>query len=348
VTEQQLVFLGEATALLVDKFYCGEDLRPIRDWLRSQPAAPPMHKAKHLYGVHEGPADWLDGVEGWFVDTINVWWASTGKDYRELADKGHTVIARLNNGYGRVGTIPVAGQYEAFARQAGLVVSCTPHCHIWQIGNEMNHAQERPDGQSIFPEQYAACYQRCHESIHQVAGHEHDEVAIGAVAPWNNQTAYAGNRSGDWVRYFLDVLGEIQQLGCPVDAITLHTYTHAHDPGEVGSEVRMGAPFGNRRFQFRAYRDFLEALPADLRHLPVYITETDPSDSAWSDVNNGWVQKSYGEIDLWNREHPNGPRIFCLALYRGKDVLDDRWYFADKWGVRQDWEAAKRHRYTNR
>jgi len=313
-----------------------------------KPQPSPIAKSEHLYGVHEGPVDWLDGVHGWFVDTVNVWWASEGKDYSSIIDRGHTVIARLNNGYGDAGTLPLPHLYDEFAQQVELVVSRTPNCHIWQIGNEMNHEQERPDGQPILPQPYAACYAKCRARIHQVPGHEHDEVAIGAVAPWNPQTTYAGNPSGDWVRYFLDVIREIRALKCPIDAITLHAYTHTHNPDEVTSETKMNAPFGNRCFYFRAYRDFLEALPADLHSLPIYITEADPSDSAWSDVNNGYVRKLYDEIDLWDQQHPKGPHIWCLILYRGKDVADDKWYFADKAGVRQDWEAAKQHRYTNR
>ena len=40
----------------------------------------------------------------------------------------------------------------------------------------------------------------------------------------------------------------------------------------------------------------MQALPQSLRHLTVYIAETDQV-AAWQDVNRGWIEKAYGEID---------------------------------------------------
>ena len=78
-------------------------------------------------------------------------------------------------------------------------------------------------GEPILPAQYARCYQLCRDAIHRVPGHADDQVLIGAVAPWNEQTRYAGNPSGDWVQYMVDILNQLGPNG--LDGITIHTYT---------------------------------------------------------------------------------------------------------------------------
>jgi hypothetical protein len=125
-------------------------------------------------------------------------------------------------------------------------VAFTPGCHIWIIGNEMNHAIERPNGQPIFPWDYAVCYDLCREAIRSLPNHEDDWVCIGAVAPWNSETKYEGNERGDWVRYLSDILGEIGGLGTTYDAVALHTYSHGSDPSLITSMARMNDPFSDR------------------------------------------------------------------------------------------------------
>ena len=46
----------------------------------------------------------------------------------------------------------------------------------------------------------------------------------------------------------------------------------------------MGTPFQSYHREFRAYRDFMAAVPTSMRHLPVYITETDQIEP-WTDRN---------------------------------------------------------------
>jgi hypothetical protein len=210
------------------------------------------------------------------------------------------------------------------------------------IGNEMNHGQERPDGQIITPGRYAACYKNCWDQIHGIPGHEHDQVVTGAVAPWNNTTAYPGNESGDWIKYFFHILRSIRNLACPVDAISLHTYTHGFDPRLVFSEQGMDAPFHNRHYHFRCYQDFMSAIPQELRHVPVYITETDQN-QAWDNANRGWVQNAYREISNWNAD-PSNQQIRALVLYRWPRY--DKWYIQGKSGVYADFREAMNHEYV--
>ena len=315
------------------------------------------HEPRYLFGLHDpgGESIMLEaGKPGWVLITEGIGHNpddQSGRDYSDLADKGLGVIVRLNNGYGSAGTIPLPQYYDAFAQRCANFVSNSWGCHIWIIGNEMNHAQERPEGQPITPDLYAQCFIKCRNAIKAQAGGVH-KVIVGAVAPYNNQTTYPGNESGDWIKYFSDVLNLLQGAagspsgpgaawGAPCDGIALHAYTWGPDPSLVTSEERMDPPFENRRKQFRVYRDFMEAIPENMRHLPVYITETDQM-WQWEDVNSGWVQKVYEEIDNWNRQGKQ--QIRCVILYRWSTA--DQWNISGKQGVIADFKAALQHNYV--
>lgn len=303
---------------------------------------------KYIFGLHEPGGEWLmeeKGKKGWILFTERVFHDPNdqyGADYSRWANRGFGIISRINHDYYPGGTIPLPQHYDDFAKRVRNFVRNSRGAAIWVIGNEMNHEQERPNGQLITPQLYAQCYKKCWEQIHSLPGHEKDQVAIGAVAPWNNTTAYPGNPSGDWVRYMVDILRAITALGCPVDAITLHTYTHGHDPALIFSEQRMDPPFQNRRYHFRCYRDFMEAIPAEYRNLPVYITETD-QDEEWENANRGWVQNAYREINDWNSV-PGNQQIRALILYRWPRL--DKWHIEGKTGVYDDFRAAMNNEYT--
>ena len=191
----------------------------------------------------------------------------------------------------------------------------------------------------ITPALYAECYRLCRAAIRAVPGHQDDQVLIGAVAPWNNQTQYPGNPNGDWVTYFVDILNLLGLDGC--DGFTLHTYTHGADPNLVFSQATMDAPFQNRHYHFITYRDFMNAVPAAMRRLPVYITETD-QDVAWENRNSGWVKNAYGDIHWWNQQ-PGNQQIRALILYRWPNI--DKWFIEGKQGVIDDFRDALRNDY---
>jgi murein DD-endopeptidase MepM/ murein hydrolase activator NlpD len=191
----------------------------------------------------------------------------------------------------------------------------------------------------ITPELYVRCYRLCRDAIRRIPGHGDDQVIVGAVAPWNNQTTYAGNPNGDWVQYMQDILRLLGANGC--DGVALHTYTHGADPNLVHDAAKMNAPFQNRHYHFFAYRDFMNGIPADMRHLPVYITETD-QDVPWLDQNSGWVQRAYGEIHWWNQQSGN-QQIRALILYRWPNI--DKWVIETKPGVIADFRAALTNDY---
>ncbi|HID35130.1 MAG TPA: hypothetical protein EYP25_11310, partial [Anaerolineae bacterium] len=320
--------------------------------------ARPLFDSEYLYGFHDPGGEEImlgRGVPGWVVVTTAIGSNPndrSGQDFSFLSNRGLGVIVRLNNGYAPVGTLPFERDYDAFAQRCANFVGASSGARIWIVGNEPNHPIEwpgaqwdwslspprpiRPDakGEPITPERYAKVYKKVRAAIHAVPGHENDQVLVAAIAPWNALTSYPGNEHGDWVQYFVDVLQLIGPSQC--DGITLHTYTHGTDPSFIESDVKMQPPFDAYHWHFRAYQDFMNAIPAAMRHLPVYITETDQGDEPWANVNSGWVKRAYQEIDRWNRTHSQ--KIRALILYRWSE--DDKWYIKGKQGVIDDFGDA--------
>lgn len=206
-------------------------------------------------------------------------------------------------------------------------------------------------GEVITPQRYARCYRLCRDAIHRLPGHEDDLVLVGAVAPWNTQTIYPGNANGDWVHYFRDILDAIGASHC--DGFALHCFTHGPEPALVTDEMLLPPPFQNYHREFRVYRDFMMAVPQEMRHLPAFITECDQT-TPWLDDDRGWVQAAYAEINAWNHQAklegaPDATRqprqqIRALVLYRWPRL--DKWYIDGKFGVIGDFEAAVQRGYT--
>ena len=315
----------------------------------------PLNDSPYLYGLHDPGGEHImaeQGVRGWVLFTEELGndpGDQRGGDYSRWADQGFGILARLNNGYEPNGTIPFSNRYAEFATRCANFARNSRGCHIWIIGNEMNFAVERPGvefdrgqnpprlvrpGEIIQPGMYANCYRQCRAAIKAVPGHEKDQVIVGGVAPWNPQTTYTGNTNGDWVKYLEDILTILGPTNC--DGIAVHAYTHGADPKLIYTDALMNPPFQNRQYNFRAYQDFMKAIPRSMRHLPVYLTETD-QDDAWRNENNGWVQRVYGEIDWWNRQAGNQV-IRAVILYRWPNV--DKWGIDGKLGVIDDFRQA--------
>ncbi len=310
--------------------------------------------AKYIFGLHDPDGAGMmtsAGKPGWVV--VSALAGDAGDDFSGLANQGIGVIVRLNNGYGSDGTIPNSSQYDAFAQKCAAYVTASRGVKIWIIGNETNLAFERPGndngngGEVITPDKYAQCFAKCRAAIKKVTGHADDWVVPSPPAPWNAQTTYLANLSGDWVKYFQDILTKCFQLGQTPDALALHTYTHGNTPDLITSEQKMDPPFQNYHSQFRTYRDFLAVVPAALKSVAVFITETQAADPTWwQNQNTGWVQGAYAEIDAWNSVATNQP-IQALCLFRWQ-TGDNRWSIADKPAVQNDFRAAMQNEYLVR
>jgi hypothetical protein len=310
-------------------------------------ASRPAFFPDYIYGLHEmGGEDLMvnAGRPGWVLELAAVGLdGGQPADFSALAQKKLGVVVRLNHGYGSSGTLPTRDHYDAFANACATYVARSAGCHVWIIGNEPNHEQERPDGQPITPDDYVQAYRLCRNKIRGLNGHAQDLVLVAGPAPWNIQTKYDRNPSGDWGKYFADTLALLGDGEC--DGFAVHTYTRAHDPSRIAQDIPFGNPdFRHLRDEFRTYRDWMERIPARFRTLPVLITESDPTDAnGWEPAQNlGWIQSAYREIADWNR-NPNNQPIQALILYRWPRRDDQpQWSLSNRPGLIDDWNAALR------
>lgn len=298
-----------------------------------------------LHGIHDEGGENLHGNRpGWTLRTEAIGSDPNnhgGYDLTPLTSRGITPIVRLNNAYGEGGTFPPPAFYGDFAKRCANYVASSPGCQVVIIGNEPNHFNERPkiggDRPMILPSQAADVFNQAYDAIKRVAPNV--KVLTPPVAPWDATTVYPGNERGDWVKYAVDMWDRI----VAADGVALHAYTHGAGVHLITSSARMDGNFRDRHFEFRAYRDFIEAIPAKFRGLPAYITETDQVD-AWVDANTHWVEAAYDEIDRWNKM-PGTQKVRALLLYRWPDEIArktgaDRWGIEAKPGVQVDFVAA--------
>ncbi|MGE5141236.1 MAG: discoidin domain-containing protein, partial [Rudaea sp.] len=153
-------------------------------------------------------------------------------------------------------------------------------------------------------------------AIRSVPGHEHDWVVPAAVAPFNTETTYSGNRTGDWVRYFADMLFQINIQEGSADALALHAYTHGSSAALVSNDAQAPRHSG-RHWHFRVLRDFLAAVTPSMRRLPVLVTSASPAEPGWSDHEEGWIQAACAEVEQWNSGPENqGIQALCLRRWR--------------------------------
>lgn len=288
----------------------------------------------NLAGLHDKESTVL-GISGtWVLDTI----ALSENPQPPIYDPAFTWIGRANWGYGSIGTLPVPDQYEEYVARLCAHVRGSQNCHRWVIGNEPNLSREWPDGQPIFPWYYAQCYRKARKAIRAMQGHEYDEVLIAASGPWNDELKYPGNVDGDWITYFEDV---IEECGDNIGGFSLHAYTHGYNVALVTSSARMQAPFAHRHYEFRAYRDYMEAIPTDLRHLPCYITEAN-GNGPWQAV--GLMPAMLNEIDDWN--HSNTQRIRAVIFFR-YPKKDDGYHIEGRGDVIAEYKVAVAQGYIS-
>lgn len=306
----------------------------------------PQQFAKTIYGIHDIEASSFltqNQVSGWLVHTVNVN-TDAPTDYTSLVNAGMRVLVRLNNGYGSDGTIPVLAQYDAFAQKCADWVAASKNAQLWIIGNEMNLSAERPQGQPILPVQYAGCFLKCRDAIHAKAGHANDLVLVGPVGPYNVETTYPANPSGDWIKYFQDILNYVLDR---CDGVTIHTYSRGNSTASITDEATYPAPYNKNHKSFRAYRDFMNAIPVAMRGLPVFITETQTlidDVPTWANQNTGWVQAAYSEIHSWSAIGTNQP-IQALVLFRWKREGPAGWSLQNFPAVLDDTRAAFQSNY---
>lgn len=314
---------------------------------------PPPEIPPYIFGMSGagGEKEMLAaGKPGWMVNYATADSPPILVNFQPLVSQGLGVVVVLTHGFMGDGTIPAPEGYDNFARRCAETVRRSTGARIWVIGNEPNTSVARPGGAPITPEAYARCFNQCRRAIRGVPNHENDWVIPAAVAPYNSETSYAGNPGGDWVQYTADMLRQIQAQGGGLDGIALHLYARAQTPESIIDDVMLS--LGGNHLGFLAYRDFLAAVPESLRSLPVLITQAMPMQldlPHWSNVNRGWIQAAFAEINAWNQDAAHQPiQALCLYLWTilGADPTD--WTIADKTNLVQDLQAALKNEYRVR
>ncbi len=271
-------------------------------------------------------------------------------DWTGLSDAGTAIICCLEWEPGPGGTIPGFEHLPAFASRCREYVQGSQGCHIWVVGDEPNRSSQWPGAaadphpdaegtlevlpprylpnrysqltghgtptttsntQPITPAQYAECLKQAGAAIRSVPDHEDDLILCAAMAPWNTDFRDPDNPSGDWIGYFETVCAA---LGADdLQGFALHSATSGSDLDEITTEERLAFPFASRRRGFRAYLDFIHAIPPRFHHLPVFITEVSRLEP-WSNDNDGWTGTALADIQSHNRTRIQNP-VRCAALY---------------------------------
>ena len=78
--------------------------------------------------------------------------------------------------------------------------------------------------------------------IQTKAGFANANVIPGATGPYNIETNYPANPSGDWVKYFQDIL---TALSGQCDGIAIHCYSRGQKAADATNQDKFGAPYQN-------------------------------------------------------------------------------------------------------
>lgn len=311
-------------------------------------ALQPLYAAEStsIYGIHDhdpDPGEFLThlenaGMRGWVTATVAVGHDPSdtgGADFSAIADRGHTVICRINNGYGTDGCIPVPSQYDNFATRCASFAANSKGCGIWVIGNETNLNSEWPVENGyrkyLSPQDYAVCFRKCYNAIKAVR--PNDKVVSQALATWGGP--YGGGTVGgypadgmplNWVQYLNQMLTAIASSG-PLDGIALHIGSRGYTCADIHSTAQINAGGQNLYWSFYVYKDWVNlGIPPSLYNLPLYATECNgmfywkgghPEDPS-KHYEAGWVREMYAEINRYNQiAIATGKPVYrCVNLYR--------------------------------
>ncbi len=253
----------------------------------------------------------------------------SGKDYRSLSSRGHTVIARLNNGYFPNGTIPLRDQWSNFATRCASFAAASQGCSIWVIGNETNLSGEWPADANgyhryVSPEDYADCFRRVYTAIKAVRPAH--LVVPQALAPFAGPYGATSSHDAmpiDHVTYMKRMLDAIRASG-GVDGVAIHINSRGYSRVDVFSTAKVNGNY----WSFFSYKDWLErGIPQALWSLPVFATESNGyyfwkgghSEAPARTYEAGWMQAVLLEIDRWNHNEAlvdGKPIVQCLNFYR--------------------------------
>jgi hypothetical protein len=305
-----------------------------------------------LYGIHDhtpDPTEYLNHIKpvsggGWVTATVAVGHNTNdtnGQNFSNLANAGHTVICRINNGYFPNGTIPLPVDYDDFAKRCSNFVRSSTGCNIWVIGNELNISGEWPyDGTKfayVSPQSYATCFRKVYNAIK--ATRPGDKVLPAPMAPWSGPYG-SGTLNGspadgnplNWVQYLNQTLTAISASG-PLDGIALHITSRGYTTNDIHSLQTVNAAGQPLSFSFNVYKDWVDyGIPASLWSLPLYATECNGyyfwkgghAENPAAHYEAGWMQEIYAEINRYNQSAlaVGKPIYRCVNMYRWCGTCD--------------------------
>ena len=245
----------------------------------------------------------------------------------EWADsQGFTVITRLMFDEGScvpgTGLGPVA--IEEFANWCGEMAQRNKmgeYCHIYIIGNEINHSAENENAiGSITPQQYSWVYHACRKKIHEAYdGHGRKAIVLAAsIGPWHPRNS----KNGEWgfVEFFWrylwylnpsenDLLYDI--YGDPaVDGFDIHAYGYKNSDEPNPTMDGHEDPW---KCGFQIFNWFCEVILSrpDFASKPVYLTEIntshggngEPKDNYHNFGNplfTDWIGQAYAAVNGYN------------------------------------------------
>jgi len=185
----------------------------------------------YLYGSHEPPPPDVM-PQGWilFIEQVGHGGdAHKGRDFGEWESQGYGIICRIQHEWAPGGTLPKPENLDAFVNRVRTLAQNSKFCHRWIIGNEPGNRIEWPNGWALQPEYVARVYNLCWTAIHDLPGHELDEVIVPPIGPWNVDAGIG------WVEYFAWMVQACEF----VDAFAIHAYTHGSSPALITSDEMM-------------------------------------------------------------------------------------------------------------
>jgi hypothetical protein len=309
-----------------------------------------------IYGIHDHDTniqEYLDhfsneGVRGWVTATIAIGSDPSntgGDDFTWIANQGHTVIVRLNNGYCGDGTLPTSDKYDAFAQRAANYVAASRGADIFVIGNETNLAGEWPavngHAKYISPQQYASAFRKAYNAIKAVRPDARvlSQGLAPFAGPYNTGSTCGYTHDANplnWVQYMNQMLTAIKSSG-GIDGIGLHINSRGYTHGDIHSTQKVTAGGQSLYFSFYVYKDWVDfGIPKDLYHLPLYATESNGifywsgghPERPDSHYEPGWMQEVYAEINRYNQQAAATGK----PIYRAVNMY--RWcQWCDGWNI---------------
>lgn len=295
--------------------------------------------SEYIYGIHEYDKEWGN----WLVQSDRTGWSleltelSSNYSGRDFNFPNVTPIVRFNWGYGSTGTIPRPNQYDEFARRCAEFVKNSQGIKRVHIGNELSLQWEWPDGIMPTVDEYIQCYHKSYNAIKSVKPDV--MITFAPPAPWNPTWG------GDWIDIIPTLCNKIGHD--KIDFFAIHAYTKGYSLDNFTKLQPMNPPYQHRNFSFAVLWEQMRAIPENMRHLEVHITEANGDDS-WNHNQGNWIREFYHQINAWNL-HPSNQKILSGILFRW-NKHDTKWDISQhepsKNDFRQVLQKGYKHGYS--